>query len=111
VAGLLCGAALVSVVGIAGSLPIVAASWALGGAAGQLVLVAINTTVLSGDHRGRGGAISMVHALRFVGTALAPAVFTAPYHADAALGFLLPALLLALTVPAAARLRERPARS
>lgn len=109
VAGLLSGAVLMAVLGATGSLAVATAAWALGGISGQLVLVSVNATVLAGGGRGRGGAISVVQALRFIGMAAAPAVFTIPYHHDAALGFLLPAALLVLVAPAAVRLRVPPA--
>ncbi len=105
VLGLAAGGVLVAAIGIFDSLPVVAAAWALGGVCGQLIIVAVNTTVLSAGERGRSGAISVVQALRFLGMAAAPAAFTAPYHADTALGFLLPATLLVLVVPLALTLR------
>lgn len=104
-AGLLGGATLVAVIGVAGWLPVAAACWAVGGFCAQLVMISINTTVLS-DQRGRGGAISVVQALRFTGMAAAPAVFTAPYQHDPALGFALPAALLVLITPVARTLPE-----
>ncbi|KMS90551.1 hypothetical protein ACZ91_14530 [Streptomyces regensis] len=81
------------------AMPIAIAAWAAAGICGQLVLVAVNTTVLSDTGPGRGGAISVVQALRFLGMAAAPAVFTAPYHADALLGFALPAAALVAAAP------------
>lgn len=101
VVGLLAGAALVGAAGLAPGVPAVAASWALAGVAAQLVIVSVNVSVLSGQPRGRGGAISTVQALRFLGMAAAPAVFTAPYRYDPVLGFVVPAVLLVLVAPAA----------
>lgn len=99
VVGLLAGAVLVVVIGATALAPVAVAAWAAAGVCGQLVLVAINATVLSDDGPGRGGAISVVQAMRFLGMAAAPAVFTAPYHADALLGFVLPAAVLLTAVP------------
>ncbi|EHR51055.1 arabinose efflux permease family protein [Saccharomonospora marina XMU15] len=104
--GLVAGAALVSAAGLVGTVPAVAASWALAGVAAQLVIVAVNVSVVSGRSRGRGGAISAVQALRFLGMAAAPALFTAPYRFDPVLGFVVPAALLALVAPAALALRR-----
>ncbi|MEU6641628.1 MFS transporter [Saccharomonospora sp. NPDC046836] len=106
--GLLAGAVLLLAVGLVESLPVVAVSWALGGVCAQLVLVAVNTTVLSSTERGRGGAISVVQAMRFLGMAAAPAVFIVPYDISAALGFAIPAALLVLVTPAVAWLRRPP---
>ncbi|PRX45090.1 putative MFS family arabinose efflux permease [Prauserella shujinwangii] len=109
VAGLGAGGVLLAAIGSFDVLPVVAASWALAGVCSQLVMVAVNATVLAGGGPGSGGAISVVQSLRFLGMAAAPAVFTAPYHLSATLGFLLPAALLLLTVPLAVALR--PART
>lgn len=108
--GLLAGAALVVVIGATGLAPLAVAAWAAAGVCSQLVLVAVNTTVLSGDGPGRSGAISVVQAMRFLGMAAAPAVFTAPYHADPLLGFALPAAVLLATVPLTATLARARAR-
>lgn len=104
--GLLAGAALVASIGIVDWLPAAAACWAVAGFCAQLLMVSINTAVLSGQQRGRGGAISVVQAFRFTGLGAAPAVFTAPYHYDAVLGFALPAALLVLVIPVTRTLRK-----
>ncbi|MBK1782923.1 MFS transporter [Prauserella sp. ASG 168] len=109
-AGLTGGAVLIGAIGVTGSLPVAAACWAVGGFCGQLIMVAVNSSVLSGEERGRGGAISVVQAMRFVGMAVAPAAFTAPYHHDAVLGFGLPAALLVLVTPLTVVLRRNHSR-
>ena len=101
-AGLLLGAFVVGSIGVFGSLPVVIVAWAVGGACGQLILVGVNAVVLRGEQAGRGGAISVVTALRFLGMSASPGAFTALYRADPALGFLTPAAVLALIVPLAA---------
>ncbi len=45
--------------------------------------------------------MSVVQAVRFGGGALSPVAITPIYHADPLAGFLVPAALLALAVPAA----------
>lgn len=97
--GLLLAAVAVGSIGLVSWLPAVTAAWAVGGICGQLVLVGLHTTVLGGGTSGSGGVISVVTALRFLGMAASPAAFTGLYRHDAALGFLVPALLLVLTVP------------
>ena len=59
-----------------------------------------NALVL-GSGLNRSGSVSVVQALRFGGGALSPVAFTPIYHADPLIGFLLPAALLAIAVPAA----------
>jgi ACDE family multidrug resistance protein len=97
--GLLFGAVAVGVIGVVGSLPLVVVAWAAAGVCGQLILVGINALVLGGGPNGRGGAISVVTALRFLGMSASPAAFTGVYRHDPALGFLLPGALLAVTTP------------
>ncbi|GLY67705.1 MFS transporter [Amycolatopsis taiwanensis] len=105
--GLLLGAIAIGAIGVFASLPVVVAAWALGGVCGQLILVGINASVLAGAENGRSGAISVVTALRFLGMAASPGAFTGLYHREPALGFLVPAGLLALTIPLAALSRAR----
>ncbi|MFD2417016.1 MFS transporter [Amycolatopsis pigmentata] len=105
-AGMLVGAIAVAVIGVSRSSPVLIAAWALAGVCGQLVLVGTNASVLTGGAGGRGGAISVVTALRFLGMAVAPAAFTGLYRHDPVLGFLVPAVILALTVPLAALSRR-----
>ncbi|NKQ52575.1 MFS transporter [Amycolatopsis sp. K13G38] len=99
-AGLALGAVAVGTIGLSGPLPVVVVAWAVGGVCGQLVLVGTNSLVLRGSG-GRGGAISVVTALRFLGMSASPAAFTSLYRHDPALGFLVPAAVLVLTAPVA----------
>jgi predicted MFS family arabinose efflux permease len=101
----LCGAGLgvlvVLGVGTAPSVWMIAAVWALGGVATQLVLVGVNALVLGGAGDNAGGSMSVVQAVRFGGGALAPAALTPVYGADPLVAFLVPAALLATAVPLA----------
>ncbi|WP_243770131.1 hypothetical protein [Amycolatopsis acidicola] len=74
-------------------------AWAVAGVCGQLVLVGVNALVLAD---GGGGAISVVTALRFLGMSASPTAFTGLYRHDPVLGFVVPAAVLAATVPLAA---------
>jgi MFS family permease len=94
------GAVVVVGVGVLPAVWMIALAWALGGAATQLVLVGINALVLRSPQN-RGGSVSVVQAVRFGGGALSPVAITPIYHADPLAGFLVPAALLALAVPAA----------
>jgi MFS family permease len=93
------GALIVVGVGVLPAVWMVAIAWALGGVATQLVLVGINALVLRSAHN-RGGAVSVVQAVRFGGGALSPVAIIPIYHADPLAGFLVPAALLAIAVPA-----------
>ncbi|TDD83361.1 MFS transporter [Saccharopolyspora karakumensis] len=97
ITGVLSAALAIATIGLVDSLPVVVLAWAAAGACGQLILVAVHSTVLGGS--GGGGAISVVTAWRFLGMSAAPAVFTGLYYRDAALGFGLAGLLLALMIP------------
>ena len=55
--------------------------------------------VLGSPGPNRGGAVSVVQALRFMGNALAPITLTPVYAVSPAAGFLLPAALLAVLAP------------
>lgn len=81
--------------------------WALTGACSQGVIVGVNTLVLTGEGPNRGGSVSVVQSLRFLGAALSPTAFVPLYHLDPVLAFLVPAALLVLVPPLVLR-RGRP---
>ena len=97
--GALGGAVLVSVVGLAGLVPVIAIAWFVAGVASQFVLVGVNAAVLGSAGPNRGGAVSVVQAMRFGGAALAPLALTPIYDSSPAASFLIPALLLAVVAP------------
>jgi MFS family permease len=101
------GVLVVLAVGLVPAVWMVAAAWAVGGAATQLVLVGVNALVLSGSGTNQGGSMSVVQAVRFGGGSLAPLALIPVYAADPVTAFLVPALLLAVVVPAALP-RRRP---
>jgi hypothetical protein len=70
------------------------------------VQVGLNTLVLTSEDN-PAGAVSVVQAFRFIGASAAPIAFTPAYHLSPALGFLLPAVLLAVTAPVALLTRRR----
>ncbi len=100
-AGAALGAVVVLGVGLAPTVGLVAAAWALGGVAAQLVLVGVNTLVLGGGGANAGGSMSVVQAVRFGGSAMSPAVILPVYHLDPLAGFVVPAVLLAVAAPLA----------
>jgi predicted MFS family arabinose efflux permease len=95
------GVLVVVGVGLAPAVWLVAAVWTLGGVATQLVLVGVNALVLGSAEANPGGSMSVVQAVRFGGGALSPLAITPIYHADPLAGFLVPAALLAITIPVA----------
>lgn len=99
--GAVVGAVPVALIGVVPSVVAVALLWAFGGFCAQFVQVGLNTLVLTTDSDNPAGAVSVVQAFRFFGAAAAPIAFTPVYHHSAALGFLLPAVLLAMTAPVA----------
>ncbi|GGM62656.1 MFS transporter [Longimycelium tulufanense] len=98
-AGAASGVMLLVVVGSAPWLPVVGLAWAGTGAATQLILVGLNALVLAGSAGNRGGAVSVVQALRFLGGAASPAVFVPVYLPHPTAAFLLPAAVLAVVAP------------
>jgi MFS family permease len=94
-AGGVAGGVLMFGVGASPSLPLLAALWAGAGVASQFVLVGLNTLVLTNTPADRrGGAVSIVQALRFLGGGAAPTVVTPVYAMAPLAGFVLPATAL-----------------
>lgn len=107
--GGLAGGTLIAGVGLSPSLPLLVVLWAGAGVASQFVLVGLNALVLAfAPAERRGGAVSVVQALRFLGGGAAPTVITPVYAAAPVVGFLLPAALLVAALPLVPRL-PRPA--
>ncbi|ALG09478.1 MFS transporter [Kibdelosporangium phytohabitans] len=97
--GAVSGAVVVAGIGLVPSIVAMAALWAVGGMAAQLLIVSLNALMLSGDGDNRAGAVSVVQAGRFFGGALSPPVFTPVYQVLPAAGFLAPAVLLIVVAP------------
>jgi MFS family permease len=95
------GALVLVGVALAPTVLALAAIWTLGGPASQMVLVGTNSMVLGSGRANAGGATSVVQAVRFAGSSVAPVVFTPIYHADPLAAFLVPAATLAVVVPLA----------
>jgi hypothetical protein len=57
--------------------------------------------VFGGGRANAGGATSVVQAVRFGGSSIAPVAFTPIYHADPLAAFLVPAVAIAVVVPLA----------
>jgi MFS family permease len=87
VAGALALVVLVSLVGWLRQLALVAAVWALAGAAASLLTVALQNLAVRQVPANRGGAVSAASAFRFGGLALAPLLWIPVYHHSAAAAF------------------------
>jgi MFS family permease len=98
-AGAVVGAGLLVAVATLPSLWAVGLLWALTGACSQGVVVGVHTMVLTGESVNRGGSVSVVQSLRFLGGAVSPAAFVPLYHLDPVLAFGVPAALLVLVPP------------
>ncbi|MGE3284763.1 MAG: MFS transporter [Pseudonocardia sp.] len=107
-AGAVLGALLVVGIGLSPNLIVVGALWALAGVATQLVLVGVNLLVLGGPEANRGGAMSVVLSVRFLGGSVAPVALTPVYASRPVAGFLLPAVLVVALVPLLLPGRTRP---
>ncbi|GAB2913782.1 MFS transporter [Rhodococcus aerolatus] len=100
VVGSVVGALLVAGTGVLPALWAAGLCWALAGVAAQLLLVGVNTAVLTADGGNRGGAVSVVQAMRFLGASAAPLALTPVYGLHPVAAFLVPTALLALVAPA-----------
>ncbi|SDF31978.1 Predicted arabinose efflux permease, MFS family [Lentzea fradiae] len=110
VVGSAVGGGLLAAVGLTPFVFTAALAWALAGAAAQGILVSVNALVLQSGSANRGGSVSVVQSLRFVGAATAPLAFVPLYQAHPALAFLVPASLLVvlpLLVTWSGRVAER----
>ncbi|MFD1813753.1 MFS transporter [Rhodococcus gannanensis] len=99
ITGAVGGAVLVAATGALGTVGAVAVTWALSGVAGQFVLVGVNSAILGSEGANRGGAVSVVQAMRFGGAALAPVALTPLYAVHPVAAFVLPTTVLAVAAP------------
>jgi MFS family permease len=95
-AGALAVAVLVALVGHAGTLSLVAATWAVAGASASLLTVALQNLAVRQVPANRGGAVSVASAFRFAGMAVAPLLWLPLYHSSATLAFTAAGLCAAL---------------
>jgi MFS family permease len=88
VAGSFACAVLVTAVGLAGSVGLLAGFWFLAGLGSALIWAGLNTLTVEAVPDNRAGATSVISSFKFIGNALAPVVFLPVYHLGPALGFL-----------------------
>ncbi|MBB5954142.1 MFS family permease [Saccharothrix tamanrassetensis] len=103
------GAVLLALIGVLPSLVAVGALWAVSGAFSQAMIVGLNALVLGDDGGNRGGAVSVLQSLRFLGGAASPMAFVPLYHLNPMTAFLTPAALVLLLPPGLLWRRKKPA--
>ena len=110
-AGALLCAAMVAGLGLAGNVVVMAALWLAAGAGSAFIWAGLNTLAVQSAPENRGGAISVVGAFKFAGSAVAPLVWLPLYLAHVELAFATAAVACALIALVAVGLRGGPRRS
>jgi MFS family permease len=87
VIGAVAGAGLVALIGLTGSMWSLAACWTIAGAASSLLTVSLQHLTMAAVPGNRAGAVSVVSAFRFAGSALAPTAWLPVYHNGSVLAF------------------------
>jgi MFS family permease len=98
-------AALVALIGAAGSVATLTLLWLCAGAASSLIWAGLNTLTIEEVPANRAGATSVVSAFKFAGNAAAPAMWLPLYANDVRLAFLAAGGASALVGALAWRLR------
>jgi len=93
----LCSAMLV-LLGVVGSVALLALCWLVAGAGSSFVWAGLNTLAVQSAPANRGGAISVVGAFKFAGNALAPPLWLPLYLAREELAFVAAAVVCAAIV-------------
>lgn len=94
---------LVALLGVVGSVGLLAVVWAGLGISSTATWASLNTLTISAIPSNRAGAASVVACTKFLGSASAPLLWLPLYHDSAALAFAVPA---AVTIGAAVVLRR-----
>jgi MFS family permease len=85
--GALGSGAMVAVLGLAHTLPLLAAAWIVAGVASAVMWAALNTLAVQSAPANRGGAISVIGAFKFGGGAIAPLIWLPLYVIEPELAF------------------------
>jgi MFS family permease len=107
VIGAVTGTALVALIGLTGSVLSLAACWTIAGAASSMVTVSLQNLTMSAVPGNRAGAVSVVSAFRFAGTALAPTTWLPLYHNGSVVVFVVAGSSQLITAAALLCLRGR----
>jgi MFS family permease len=106
--GAMASAAAIPLVGLAPTVGLLAATWALAGVASQTVWATVYTLAVDAAPANRAGAVSIVGACRFTGNALAPLVWLPLFNAHEWLPFVGAGVVLALLSVFAIRRSRAP---
>jgi MFS family permease len=87
IVGALTCAAMVAALGVAGNVVVMAVLWLAAGAGSAFIWAGLNTLAVQSAPENRGGAISVVGAFKFAGSALGPLVWLPLYLAHVELAF------------------------
>jgi MFS family permease len=107
VIGAVTGTALVALIGLTGSVWSLAACWTIAGAASSMATVSLQNLTMSAVPGNRAGAVSVVSAFRFAGTALAPTAWLPLYHNGSVVVFVVAGSSQLITAAALLCLRGR----
>jgi MFS family permease len=105
--GALACVVLVPLLGVVGAAPALAAVWLAAGVASALLWAGLNVLTVSAAPRNRGGAVSLIGAFKFAGSALAPVVLIPLYDVDHRLAFGVAGALCVVLAGVVARATER----
>jgi MFS family permease len=106
IAGALASAAMIAVIGVAGSVGLMAAAWLAAGAGSSFVWGGLNTLAVQSAPRNRAGAISVVGAFKFSGNAIGPLLWLPLYLGQPELAFATAAVACAAIAIVGAWLRS-----
>jgi MFS family permease len=101
---------MVAAIGLAGNVVVMAALWLAAGAGSAFIWAGLNTLAVRSAPENRGGAISVVGAFKFAGSALGPLVWLPLYLEGVELAFALAGLACALIAVVVTGLRGGPQR-
>jgi MFS family permease len=86
-AGAIVSGIAIALIGLAGTVVALAATWIAAGVASQFIWAGLNTLAVRSTPQNRGGAISVVGAFKFAGNAIAPLVWLPIYLSRPSLAF------------------------
>jgi MFS family permease len=109
-AGAILCAAMVAALGVAGTVVEMAALWLAAGAGSAFIWAGLNTLAVQSAPANRGGAISVVGAFKFAGSAIGPLLWLPLYLRGVELAFALAGVACALIAVVVAGLRGMPRR-
>lgn len=108
--GALTCAAMVAALGLADNVVVMAALWLAAGAGSAFIWAGLNTLAVQSAPENRGGAISVVGAFKFAGSAVGPLVWLPLYLESVELAFAVAGVACALIALVVAGLRGGPRR-